>query len=83
MASIYRAGQCTGTGTPPVSYRKKYRLYRPLTGCIGEIRLFRPVNGYRAETRFYHFLGSQSQGIGFQNKANTQKNTETKKSKDL
>ena len=51
-ASIYRSGQCTGTDNPLISYREKYRSYRPRTGCTGEIRLFRPVNGYRAETSF-------------------------------
>ena len=28
MVDIYRTGQCTGTSTPLVSYRKKYRPYR-------------------------------------------------------
>ena len=51
-ASIYRSGQCTGTDNPLISYREKYRSYRPRTGCTGEIRLFRPVNGYRVKTSF-------------------------------
>ena len=29
---IYHTGQQSGTLDPPVSYRKKYRLYRPRTG---------------------------------------------------
>ena len=32
MAVIYRSGQQSGTLDLPVSYRKKYRLYRPRTG---------------------------------------------------
>ena len=31
-AGIYRTGQQSGTLDPPVSYRKKYRPYRPRTG---------------------------------------------------
>ena len=35
MAEIYRTGQKSDTLDPPVSYRKKYRLYRPRTGRTG------------------------------------------------
>ena len=48
MAGIYHTGQCTGTGTPSISYKKKYRPYQTR---IGEIRLFRPVNGYHPEQK--------------------------------
>ena len=51
MAGIYRIGQCTGTSTTPISYRKKYRQYWTRTGHTGEIRLFRPVNRYRPEQK--------------------------------
>ena len=37
-AGIYRTGQQSGTLDPPVSYRKKYRPYRPRTSCTGQFR---------------------------------------------
>ena len=37
-AGIYRTGQQSGILDPPVSYRKKYRLYRPRTGRTGQFR---------------------------------------------
>ena len=37
-AGIYRTGQQSGTLDPPVSYRKKYRPYRPRTGHTGQFR---------------------------------------------
>ena len=50
MVGIYRTDQCTGTGTPFVSYWKKYRPYRPRTGSTSEIWLFRPIKMFRIGT---------------------------------
>ena len=38
MAGIYCTGQQSGTFDPPVSYRKKYRLYRPYQPRTGQFR---------------------------------------------
>ena len=50
-AGIYRAGQCIGIGTPPISYRKKYWSYwrNPAVS---------PSKWIRAETRnaFFFFF---------------------------
>ena len=51
MAGIYRIGQCTGTNTTPISYRKKYQPYRTRINHTGEIWLFRSVNGYQPEQK--------------------------------
>ena len=39
-ASIYRTGKQTGIYNPPVSYWKKYRPYRPISGNTGRYRIF-------------------------------------------
>ena len=48
----YRTGQQFGTLDPPVSYRKKYRPYRPISGNTGRYRAYRPVQ----KKVFFFFL---------------------------
>ena len=45
-ASIYRTGKQTGTVNPPVSYRKKYRPYRSISGNTGQ---------YAQEKKFFFY----------------------------
>ena len=51
---IYHTGQQSGTLDPPVSYRKKYRAYRP---CTGQFRAIPAGTGrtgrYRKKFLFY------------------------------
>ena len=51
-ASIYRTGKQTGMVNPLVSYRKKYRPYRPCTDRTGQFRAI-PTN---TEKKFFSFI---------------------------
>ena len=57
-AGIYRTGQQSGTLNPPVSYRKKYRPYRPRTGRTGQFRAILAGTGRtgRYRKKFFFFL---------------------------
>ena len=54
-AGIYRTGQQSGTLDPPVSYRKKYRPYRPRTGQFRAIPAGTGHTG-RYRKKFFYFL---------------------------
>ena len=47
MAGIYRTGKQTGTIDPPISYQKKYRPYRSISGNTGQ---------YAKEKKFFFFI---------------------------
>ena len=55
----YRTGQQSGTLDPPISYQKKYRLYRPCTGRTGQFRAIpagtERTNRYRKKFFFFFF----------------------------
>ena len=52
-AGIYRTGQQSNTFDPPISYQKKYQLYRSHTGRIDQ---FRAILGVPTGTEFLIFF---------------------------
>ena len=48
----YRTGQQCGTFDPPISFRKKYRPYQPISSNTGRYRAYRPVQ----EKSFFFFI---------------------------
>ena len=55
-AGIYRTGQQSGTLDPPISYRKKYRPYRPRTGQFRAIPAGTGRTGRNTKNFFFFFL---------------------------